>query len=330
MRCEIQARYRWRLALRCRAREPRLRCGLGQQRSRSGQIIPLGLAPYRATRLHEVLSEGRGLGIEQMTTLQNDVKSASAARVLAGVDQALAAAKAQGAEASAVETLTELAAWDHVVDARPVVTLYQAFEDAVWRRTFLDEMDETLYRVFYEWAGAERPAGLYAFIDERQSRWFDDIATVEKRESRDDIFVLAARDAAERVSAEFGNGSGRAWDRVHAIRFEHALAEGSWALSWLLGKGPVPVTGDGTTVMRVSWNRLRPFGAWEYPSWRQVLDVGRWDDSRVVLPTGQSGHVFSPHYFDQNELWRTGQYRPHAFSREAVLEAQAHRLVLVP
>jgi len=287
-------------------------------------------APYRATRLHEVLSAGRGLGIEQMTSLQNDVKSASAARVLAGVNQALATAKAQGAEASVIEALTELAAWDHVVDARPVVTLYQAFEDAVWRRTFVDEMDEPLFRVFYEWAGAERPAGLHAILDERQSRWFDDIATVEKRETRDDIFALAARDAAERVSAEFGRGAGRAWDRVHAIRFEHALGGGSWALSWLLDKGPVPVAGDGTTVMRVSWNRVRPFGAWEYPSWRQVLDVGRWDDSRVVLPTGQSGHILSPHYFDQNELWRTGQYRPHAFSRELVLQARAHRLVLVP
>jgi hypothetical protein len=30
--------------------------------------------------------------------------------------------------------------WDFVVDARPVVTLYQAFEDALWRRTFVDEI----------------------------------------------------------------------------------------------------------------------------------------------------------------------------------------------
>ncbi len=287
-------------------------------------------APYRAARLQEALADGRGLGVEQMTALQNDVKSASAARVLAGVAQALASAKAQGAEAVAIEALTELAAWDHVVDARPVVTLYQAFEDAVWRRTFVDEMDEPLFRVFYQWAGGERPAGLHAIIDERQSRWFDDIATVEKRENRDDIYVLAARDAAERVSAEHGNGSGRAWDRVHAIRFGHALGEGSWALSWLLSKGPVPVTGDGTTVMRVSWNRLRPFEGWEYPSWRQVLDVGGWDGSRVVLPAGQSGHILSPYHFDQNELWRTGQYRAHAYSRDAVLQARAHRLVLVP
>jgi penicillin G amidase len=287
-------------------------------------------APYRAARLTEVLGPAKGLSLDAMATLQNDTTSLAAARVLGGVTQALTAAATQQADDSAVQALTELAAWDHVVDARPVVTLYQAFEDALWRRTFVDEMGEPLFLTFYHWAGGERPAGLHAIIDERQSRWFDDIATVDKRETRDDIFILAARDAAERVQADFGSGSGRAWDRVHAVRFEHPLGAGSWLRSWLFSRGPVPMTGDGTTVMRVSWNRSAPFEGWEIPSWRQLLDVGDWDQSRVVLPTGQSGHRLSPNAFDQNELWRTGGYRPQPFSRRAVLQAQAHRLLLVP
>ena len=287
-------------------------------------------APFRAIRLHEALAAAKGVGLEDMARLQNDVKSLAAARLVAGIAPALEAAKKQGAEQEAVDTLTELAAWDQVVDGRPVVTLYQAFEDAVWRRTFADEMGEPLFRVFYQWAGAERPAGLHAIIDERQSRWFDDIATIEKRESRDDIYLLAAHDAAELVDAEYGRGSGRAWDRVHAVTFEHPLASGSWWRSWVFNRGPVPIAGDGTTVMRVSWNRLRPFRAWEAPSWRQLLDVGDWDQARVVLPAGQSGHLMSPHYFDQNELWRSGQYRAQPFSREGVVKAQRHRLVLTP
>ena len=287
-------------------------------------------APYRATRMTEVIGTAQGLSLDAMATLQNDLTSLAAARVLAGAKQALAAATAQNAEASVVEALTALAAWDHVVDGRPVVTLYQAFEDALWRRTFIDEMGDPLFLAFYRWAGGERPAGLHAIIDERQSRWFDDIATVDKRETRDDIFILAARDAAERVQADFGSGSGRAWDRVHAVTFEHPLGQGSWLLSWLFSRGPVPMAGDGTTLMRVSWDRATPFRGWEIPSWRQLLDVGDWDQSRVVLPTGQSGHRMSPHAFDQNDLWRTGSYRAQPYSRQAVLQAQAHRLLLVP
>ncbi|MCC7240673.1 MAG: penicillin acylase family protein [Acidobacteria bacterium] len=287
-------------------------------------------APFRAARLREVLSAATGASLQELTALQNDTRGLGAAHVLAGVKQALAAARSQGAEAVAVDALERLAGWDQVVDGRPVVTLYEAFEDAVWRRTFVDEMDEPLFRRFYEWAGAERPAGLNAIVDERQSRWFDDIATVDKRETRDDIFILAARDAAERLRADYGSGAGQAWDRVHAVTFEHALGSGSRVMSWLFSRGPVPMVGDGTTVMRVSWNRLRPFAGWEAPSWRQVLDVGSWDRSQVVLPTGQSGHRLSAHHFDQNELWRTGRYRAQPFSRQAVLDARAHRLLLVP
>jgi hypothetical protein len=38
----------------------------------------------------------------------------------------------------------------------------------------------------------------------------------------------------------------------------------------------------------------------------------------------------SPYYFDQNEAWRTGQYRKQPFSRAAVQAAAKHRLLLVP
>ena len=74
----------------------------------------------------------------------------------------------------------------------------------------------------------------------------------------------------------------------------------------------------------------RPFAAWEYPSWRQVLHAGQWDESRVSLPAGQSGHPLSPHYFDQNEIWRDGGYRLQPFSRAAVQSASRHRLLLIP
>jgi penicillin amidase len=208
--------------------------------------------------------------------------------------------------------------------------LYEAFEDALWRRTFMDEMDEPLFLKFYEWAGAERFAGLHVVLGDPKSRWFDDITTVDRRESRNEIMLLAALDAEELLQARYGGGSGRAWDAVHAARFEHPLAGAAFPLRWFFNRGPVPVSGDGTTVMRISWNRLRPFSAWEYPSWRQILDAGQWDESRVSMPSGQSGHPLSPHYFDQNPAWRDGGYRLQPFSRAAVQAASRHRLLLVP
>ncbi len=296
----------------------------------NGLITRDWAAPYRATRLIDRLSKTEGVDMEAMEALQNDRRSLAADDILAGVESAIAKAKGNEAESTAGAVLEQLANWDRIVDARPVVSLYQAFEDALWRRTFVDELDEPLFFKFYEWAGAERHAGLYAVIGDRQSPWFDDVGTVDRRETRDEIFLLAARDAEEGLQAEWGGESRRGWDGIHAARFEHPLGSVAFPFAWLFNRGPVPITGDGTTVMRVSWNRLRPFQAWEYPSWRQVLDAGDWDQSRVAHPAGQSGHPMSPFYFDQNETWREGRYRRQPFTRAAVSAAADHRLLLVP
>lgn len=292
----------------------------------NGLITRDWTAGYRASRLREQLSKPEPVDLDAMAALQNDRRSLAADAVLAGLDSAIKTGKSRDAEQGPVSLLEQLAAWDRVVDARPVVSLYEAFEDALWRRTFADEMDEPLFLKFYEWAGAEKPAGLYAIIDDRNSRWFDDIATIDRTESRDDIFLLAIRDANERLKA----GSSRAWDELHGAQFKHPLGGIAFPFRWFFNRGPVPVQGDGFTVMRISWNRLAPFAAWEYPSWRQLFDVGQWDEARVSLPAGQSGHPMSPYYFDQSDAWSKGQYRTQAFSRGAVQAASKHRLLLVP
>jgi penicillin amidase len=299
-------------------------------RSFSGLITRDWAAGFRASRLRDQLTKAEGVDLDAMALLQNDRRSLAADAVLAGLDTAIKTGFTRDAEIAQVRLLEQLAKWDRIVDARPVVSLYQAFEDALWRRAFLDEMDDPLFVKFYEWAGAEKPAGLHMILNDRNSQWWDDITTVEKKESRDDIFLLAIRDADDKLDGDYGGESSRGWDRVHAARFSHPLGSIAFPFRWFLSRGPVPVEGDGTTVMRISWNRVRPFEAWEHPSWRQLFEVGEWDEARVAMPAGQSGHPMSPFYFDQNETWRTGQYRKQPFSRSAVQSAAQHRLLLVP
>jgi len=293
-------------------------------RSFNGVITRDWAAPFRATRMRELLSKAQGVDLDAMAKVQNDKHSVAADIVLAGLDAAIATGRTRDKEAGAVRLLEKLQQWDHVVDARPVVSFYEAFEDALWRRTFIDEMEEPLFLKFYEWAGAEKPAGLYAIINDPKNKWWDDITTIEKTETRDDIFLLAARDADDRKE------SSRNWDTVHGARFSHPLGNIAFPFRWFFSRGPVPVEGDGTTLMRVSWNRLNAFEAWEFPSWRQIFEVGNWDQSRVAMPAGQSGHPVSPYYFDQNDTWRKGQYRTQLFTRDAVSSAAKHRLYLVP
>ncbi len=283
-------------------------------------------APFRAARMTGALAAADKFDVTQAVALQLDVQSDAAAAVLQGLDGALA--KGASATPEAVALLQQLKGWNRIVDGSEAAAAYEAFEDRLWRRTFADELPTEVFTPYYQWAGAERMAGLYTIADEPGARWWDDIGTVEKRESRDDIFLLAAADAAADV-ASWKNGA-RGWDQVHAATFAHALSDGGFLMRWFFNRGPVPVMGDGTTLMRISHRRLEGFKAWEHPSWRQVFDVGGWDNSKVVLPAGQSGNPLSPNYFDQNDLWRAGRYRTLAFSRSAVDSSGVHRQLLTP
>ena len=105
--------------------------------------------------------------------------------------------------------LKELRAWDRRVDERPVVALYEAFEEALWRRTFADEMSAPLYDRFYRYAGNERFAGLHAVISDARSPWFDDRSTPDVVETRDDIARQAAADAVASLRATIRRSAGR-------------------------------------------------------------------------------------------------------------------------
>lgn len=287
------------------------------------------MGQHRAQRVTAVVdAASTGMDVGKSATLQNDIESPAGRQVMAGIDGAIARGRKVNADARVMTFLEGLKAWTGVVDGSELTARYEAFEDRLWRRALGDDLAPELFHRYYQWAGAERPAGLYSFIDDPQARWWDDIGTVNARETRDDIYLLAAGDAASDV--EQWAAKARGWDRVHSVTFAHPLSAGGRALAWFFDRGPVPASGDGTTVMRISSKRLDGFGAWEHPSWRQVLDVGGWDTSKVVLPAGQSGNPMSPHYFDQNALWRQGQYRTLAYSRGAVNGAASHRQLVVP
>jgi penicillin amidase len=285
-------------------------------RARRPRITVDWVAPFRAQRIIELLGNRRGLALADMAQMQADIMNASAARILTAIGPAL--------------SLEKLQQWDHRVDDRPAALLYEAFEEALWRRTFADEMSAALYERFYRYAGNERFAGLHAIIDDATSPWFDDRGTAHKRETRDDIVRQAASDAMASVRIRFGEASAWRWDRAHALTFSHALSGGGRLLAWFFSRGPVPVMGDSMTVNKTTTNLRRPYETSDAASYRQILEVGAWDRSVGINSTGQSGHPRSPHYFDQNALWRQGGYHPLPFTRQAVEKAAAHRLALIP
>ena len=137
------------------------------------------VAPFRAQRITELLGDRRGLDIAAMRQIQADITSLSADFILKAIE--------------VPDAVKELRTWDRRVDERPVSLVYEAFEEALWRRTFADEMPASLYDRFYRYAGNERFAGLHAVISDPRSPWFDDRSTPNVTETRDDIVQAGRR-----------------------------------------------------------------------------------------------------------------------------------------
>ena len=120
------------------------------------------------------------------------------------------------------------------------------------------------------------------------------------------------------------------WGRLHHTLMEHPLAAAmDEAGRARLNVGPMPKRGGAYTPNQSSY-RNSDFRQTNGPSFRVVVDVGNWDNSRAVNAPGQSGDPDSPHYRDLAGMWLTGDYFPLLYSRSKVLEATRQRIVLQP
>ena len=148
---------------------------------------------------------------------------------------------------------------------------------------------------------------------------------------RDEIVattLAAAWDDAQRLAGP--DPSAWRWNRLHHVLFPHPLANAADAATRArLDVGPFPKEGSAETVNLSSYDpaTFRQTGG---PSFRVVIDVGDWDNSRAVNSPGQSGDPASPHYRDLAPLWLKGEYFPLLYTRPRVEAAAVTRIDLLP
>ncbi len=112
------------------------------------------------------------------------------------------------------------------------------------------------------------------------------------------------------------------WGRLHKQRFRHPLGEVR-GLDRIFNRGPVPMGGDANTVWQAAYAPYHGYDVNSFTaSWRQIIDLADFNQSRATLPSGESGHPGSRHYADMISMWRRGDYHPMLWDREQV-EAQA-------
>ncbi|WP_424251687.1 penicillin acylase family protein [Collimonas pratensis] len=272
----------------------------------------------RFTRISEVLSSLHKVSLEDSMRLQNDDLSIPARRLVALL-KPLSSSDAQTQAA-----LKLLSGWDAVERADSA----QAALFEVWLSRHLgrDFKAAVLSPAAAEAIGAPDTAVLLDTLEQPQTRFGQD--AVQKRNQ-----VLLASLTAAYAEMEKLQGSDSAqwqWGKLHHNLMEHPLAAAvDDATRAKLNVGPMPTHG-GAYSPNQSTYRSSDFLQTNGPSFRVVVDVGNWDNSRAVNSPGQSGDPDSPHYRDLADKWLKGEYFPLLYSRAAVEKAAVERISLQP
>ena len=275
-------------------------------------------ATARSQRLAEVLKSQARMGLEDTQRLQTDLLSIPARRLQA----VLRSAKLGTSQAKeAARLLTE---WDAVENGgSAAAALYE-----VW---FTRHLGPALKDALLPPNAAQllrtADAGLLLDTMEQPEPALGTDARARRDEILDKSLVTAWAELHKLAGSDTGSWR---WDKLHQVLFSHPLANAADATTrQRLNVGPFPKQGGPHTVNVSSYDpaSFRQVGG---ASFRVVIDVGDWDNSRAMNTPGQSGDPASPHYRDLAPLWLKGEYFPLLYTRARVDAATERRIELVP
>ena len=261
---------------------------------------------YRAARIKEVLASRSDFTVADFEALQHDDLSLLARHL---VPQLVSAAQRLGKrDSQAVQMLARwnfrmsrdasapllFEAWAPILAHRANAMRFPAKATAVLgNRADFEELEEFL----------PAPSGAVSAA------------------ARDSLMVGALADAVAEVTRRFGADTTKwRWGTVHVAELHHPLARA-------FDLPPVSRAGDGNTVFATGGaNFLQTSGA----SYREVIDLGDFDNSAAINVPGQSAQPGSEYYDDLLPLWGNDKYFPLVFSRRRIEQETKHVLRLLP
>ncbi|OYO24522.1 penicillin acylase family protein [Enemella dayhoffiae] len=220
--------------------------------------------------------------------------------------------------------------WDLKADPDSAGTLYfQLVMKHLLRLTLDDELPPELRT-----GSSDRWYAVVAeLIRDPRNRWWDDQRTVIV-EDRDSIIAQAMVDARRDITVLMSRDpDGWKWGRAHRLRLQNQTfgSSGVGLLEALFNRGNEPV-GGGTAIVEAFGfdDRKWGFEVTSGPTMRMAVDLADPDRSRWVNQSGQSGHIFHPHYDDQLRRLARNDLAPWPCTPDAVQAAAVDRLELTP
>ena len=268
--------------------------------------------PYRTARIYDLLHDRRDLRVEDMLKVETDTYSYPHFFL---AEQLLSAAKSAKPKDPRTQQLIErLKDWNGIADANsPEVSFLQAT-----RRAALDLLLQPFLgkdAALYQWPSM---TFLQKVLTDRPSKW------LPTGYNNYDELLIAAADIAVKELAEYSHServSDWAWKNFDSLDMFHPLGREG------ILKAMLSITGKPQSGTIYS---VRAAGKTHGPAMRFVANPANWDESILLITSGESGQLGSSHYTDQFSYWYEGRPILAPFSDAAEAKGTKHTLTLKP
>ena len=285
------------------------------------------LSEDRARRIVNLLEPKNDWTKDDVAKMLYDVTSPTAQDVSENFANILGNADFSPSEKKAIHLLKNWKGNYNKNEVGPVIYNRMVYE--FQKNTFEDEMGNA-YNQFVNTPLIEKV--LPVQVARKNSVWWDDVSTSEKVETKEDIVRKSFKNTFDFLKYQLGeNVEDWKWNRVASVEYEHPIGKGGAALRSLFNVGLFRTRGGDQVINNQIYN-IDSTGVYKIiagPSTRRVVDFSDVENSLAILPTGQSGNVFSEHYKDQAQKYLDGEFIKMEINQSEI-EKSANKLVFLP
>jgi penicillin amidase len=275
---------------------------------------------FRARRIQQFFDAIDKHSLDASAAMQADHLSLAAKELLPFLR------RATPSDERARQALALLAGWDGVMDkdrAEPLI--FTAFMAALHRIMLVDKLGLLMSE-----KGPFAATTLISLMRDHPS-WCDkpgepdpDCRATLARALDEGLALVVKRDGADMSQWK--------WGHEHIALLQHQVYSRIPLLDRLSDLS-TPSSGGFYTLDRGGGFEApadQPFARTQGAGFRGVYDLADPDKSRFVIATGESGHIFSPHYRDLAALWIDGKSITLAGSEDDLRRAGAQEFVFTP
>lgn len=285
------------------------------------------LSEDRAKRIVQLLAPKNNWNAQTMAAMINDVTSAVAPSNIKEFTSIMDFNSFTKNEQRAIEVLQ---LWDgsNTID-NVAPTIYNKWIYLYLKNTFEDEMGEKVFSQILNTHLMKRVIADH--LQKDNSVWWDDINTSNKTETKKEILSKSLIEAVASLEKQLGNEiKDWNWGKVHTLEHQHPLGTIALLRAYF-NVGPFPIKGAREVIdnKNYKYNDSGVYKVFAGPSTRRIIDFSDIENSRSILPTGQSGNPFSEHYKDQVEMYNKGEFRKMKLNKEEIIRVST-KLTMLP